>query len=149
MGFKVVAISTSSSKEQLAKELGASHFIDSSKGNAAERLKALGGAAVIIATAFSSKAMQELYGGLANDGVLLALGADMQPLNISTVQLIGNRGNIHGHPSGAPIDSQDALEFAVQNHVKTKVEVYPLDKAQEAYQAMIDGKPKFRAVIKP
>lgn len=148
MGYTVAAISSSSAKEQLAKELGATYYIDSSKGNAGEQLKALGGASAIIATAFSAKAMQETYIGLTTDGVLLVLGVDMEPISISTLQLIGNRGSVHGHPSGSAVDSQDTLEFAKQFNISSRVETYPLEKAQEAYDAMLKGTPKFRAVIK-
>jgi len=148
MGFVVAAVSSSPDKEQLAKELGATHFIDSSKEDTGSRLKALGGAAAIVATASSAKAMQEVVSGLSNDGVLLTLGADTAPLNVTSVQLIGNRGSIHGHPSGTAYDSQETMDFASHFGIRTKVEVFPLDKAQEAYQAMLEGKPKFRAVIK-
>jgi D-arabinose 1-dehydrogenase-like Zn-dependent alcohol dehydrogenase len=44
MGFKVAAVARGAEKEQLAKELGAHHYIDSSAGDAATALKALGGA---------------------------------------------------------------------------------------------------------
>src|SRR5271154_6792898 len=57
MGFRVVAIARGVEKEQLAKKLGAHHYIDSSAGDPGAALKALGGASLILATASDSKAM--------------------------------------------------------------------------------------------
>lgn len=54
-GYEVAAISRGADKEQLARELGAHHYIDSEKENPAEALKALGGAKVILATAPNAK----------------------------------------------------------------------------------------------
>ena len=44
MGFRTVAISTSDDKKQLAEDLGAHHFINAKKEDAAEELQKLGGA---------------------------------------------------------------------------------------------------------
>jgi D-arabinose 1-dehydrogenase-like Zn-dependent alcohol dehydrogenase len=60
MGALTVAISTSSAKESLAKELGAHHYIDTSKQDAAAELKKLGGANVILATVYDAKAQSAL-----------------------------------------------------------------------------------------
>src|SRR6266478_10048213 len=54
-GYKVAAIGRGSDKAALAKKLGANLYIDSKATNAAEELKKLGGAQVILATAPSSK----------------------------------------------------------------------------------------------
>ncbi|WP_217495830.1 alcohol dehydrogenase catalytic domain-containing protein [Mangrovivirga cuniculi] len=51
MGYRVVAISTSESKKELAEKLGAKHFIDTSKQDPVEELQKLGGAKVILCTA--------------------------------------------------------------------------------------------------
>src|SRR5882757_7733020 len=51
MGFEVVAIARGADKEELAKRLGAHHYIDSSATDTAKALQALGGATVILATA--------------------------------------------------------------------------------------------------
>lgn len=73
MGFRTVALSSSDSKRQLAAELGASEYIDSSKVNQAEALAKLGGAKVIICTAPSPDAIKGLLPGLAVGGQLLIL----------------------------------------------------------------------------
>src|SRR6476619_6427216 len=56
MGFRTVAIARGQDKEAFARKLGAAHYIDSQSQNAAEELKKLGGARVILATATSGEA---------------------------------------------------------------------------------------------
>ena len=60
MGFRTVAIGRGGDKEALVKQLGAHQYIDSDAGAPAAALKAVGGAAVILATAPDSKAISGL-----------------------------------------------------------------------------------------
>src|ERR1700730_7924159 len=55
MGFEVVAIGRGADKAELAEKLGAHHYIDSSAGNPADALQALGGAAVVLMTSSGGK----------------------------------------------------------------------------------------------
>jgi len=148
MGFKTAAISTSADKKELAHKLGAHIFIDTSKENAAEALQKLGGAKLIVATVTNSKSMSEIILGLGIDGTLLVLGASNEPLTISPVFLIMGRRSIQGWPSGTGKDSEDTLNFSKLTGVVPHVEVFPLEKAQEAYELMMSNKARFRVVIK-
>jgi D-arabinose 1-dehydrogenase-like Zn-dependent alcohol dehydrogenase len=51
MGFRTVAISRGADKEELARQLGAHEYVDTQKVTAAEGLKKLGGADLVLATA--------------------------------------------------------------------------------------------------
>ncbi len=83
MGFRVIALSSGPAKEKLARELGAHEYIDGSKVDQAEALRAFGGAKVIMCTAPSSAAAQKLIPGLAVDGTLLLLMLEGEPIMIS------------------------------------------------------------------
>lgn len=107
----------------------------------------MGGARVILATAPSSKAMSELIDGLGSNGTLVVVGASMDPIEASPIQLIVGRRNIQGWASGIPTDSEDTLRFAELTGVRPMIEKYPLAKAAEAYERMISGKAEFRAVL--
>jgi len=61
--------------------------------------------------------------------------------------MILNRLSIVGWPSGTGMDSEDTLKFSALTGVKPMNEVYPLEKAPEAYERMMSGKARFRAVI--
>jgi D-arabinose 1-dehydrogenase-like Zn-dependent alcohol dehydrogenase len=73
MGYRTVALSTSSDKRDFALELGANDFIDTSKENAVEALKTMGGASLIVVTAPNPQTMGPLIHGLAPMGKLLTL----------------------------------------------------------------------------
>lgn len=147
MGCKTVAIARGKDKEILAKKLGAHHYIDSSVQNPAEELTKLGGVKVILSTVTSGKAMSSVIGGLAVDGKLIIVGVSQDPLEISPFALIGKRLSISGWPSGTSIDSQDTLSFCAQSGVRSMNQVFPLDKAAEAYELMMSGKARFRVVL--
>ncbi|KAM0751832.1 GroES-like protein [Meredithblackwellia eburnea MCA 4105] len=146
MGFRTVAISQGSAKEALARELGAHEFIDGSQVNQAEALQKLGGAKVILCTAPNGKAMEQLIEGLAVNGQLVILGIG-ENLSISPVSLISKRRSIVGWPAGSATDAEDAIALAKQAGVKAHVERFPLDKVNEAFEAMMSNKVRFRSVI--
>ncbi|HVX83417.1 MAG TPA: alcohol dehydrogenase [Phycisphaerae bacterium] len=147
MGFRTVAIARGKEKEAFVKKLGAHVYIDSQAGNVAEALQGLGGADVVLATATNAQAMADTIGGLATDGRLVVVGAPAEPMQVSVLPLIGGRRSIAGWPSGSSIDSEDTMGFSALSGVKPMVEVYPLERAAEAYERMMSGKARFRVVL--
>jgi D-arabinose 1-dehydrogenase-like Zn-dependent alcohol dehydrogenase len=147
MGFKTVVIARGRDKEPLAMKLGAWRYIDSQAQDAAAELTKLGGARVILATVTSGKAMNAVLGGLGVNGKLIVLGVAEEPLEAPAALLIGGRRSIVGWPSGSSIDSQDTLAFSTLTGVRAMTEVFPLERAAEAYEHMISGKARFRAVL--
>jgi D-arabinose 1-dehydrogenase-like Zn-dependent alcohol dehydrogenase len=147
MGFTTVAIARGKDKEPLARKLGARHYIDSQVQDPAAELAKMGGAKVILATVTSSKAMSAVVGGLGVNGRLLVLGAGAEPLEVSPFQLIAGRRSIVGWPSGSSIDSQDTLSFSALSGIRPMTEVFPLERATEAYELMMSGKARFRVVL--
>ena len=146
-GYKVVAVGRGSENAALAKKLGAHVYIDSKATNAAEELRKLGGAKVILATAPSSKAMSELIDGLAPTGKLMVVGATMDPIEVTPLQLIRGVHSLQGWASGTATDSEDTLRFAELSGVRPMIETYPLEKAAEAYARMMSGEAQFRVVL--
>ena len=147
MGFKTIAIARGMDKEPLARKLGASHYIDSKTQDPAAELQKLGGAKVVLATVTSGDAMSATLGGLGVNGKLVILGAAAEPLQVPGIPLLLGRRSILGWPSGSSIDSQDALQFSALTGVRSMNEIFPLDRAAEAYEHMMSGKARFRAVL--
>ena len=146
-GYKVAAIGHGPESAALAKKLGASVYIDNKATNAAEALQKLGGAQVILATAPSSKSMSEVIDGLGPNGKLMVVGAAMEPIEVTPVQLINGSRGIQGWASGTPADAEDTLNFAELTGVRPMIETYPLEKAAEAYARMLSGHAQFRVVL--
>ena len=107
----------------------------------------MGGAQVILATAPSSKAMSALIDGLAPNGKLMVVGASLDPIEVTPVQLIFGVRAIQGWAAGTPADSEDTLRFSELTGVRAMIETYPLAKAGEAYARMISGDAQFRVVL--
>jgi D-arabinose 1-dehydrogenase-like Zn-dependent alcohol dehydrogenase len=147
MGLRTVAIARGMDKEPLSRKLGASYYIDSQAQDAAAELAKLGGARVILATVTSGKAMSAVLGGLGVNGKLMILGAADAPLEVNASLMIGGRRSIMGWPSGSSIDSQDTLSFSMLTGVRSMNEIFPLERAAEAYELMMSGKARFRAVL--
>jgi len=146
MGFRTVAIARGADKEPLARQLGARHYIDSQAQDPAAELLKLGGAKAVLATATSGKALSAVLGGLGIDGKMIIVGA-AGPLEVSPLLLIGGRRSVMGWPSGRSIDSQDTLRFSALTGVRSMNEVFPLERAAEAYEHMMSGKARFRVVL--
>jgi len=147
MGFRTVAIGRGGDKLALAKKLGAHEYIDTGAGDPAQALQKMGGAHVILATAPDSKSISALVNGLAPRGTLMVVGAGLESLTVTPLQLIPGSKSIRGWASGTARDSQDTLEFSAFSGVRPMIERYPLEKAAEAYEQMISGKARFRVVL--
>jgi D-arabinose 1-dehydrogenase-like Zn-dependent alcohol dehydrogenase len=147
MGFRTVAIGRGADKQPLAKKLGAHEYLDTAAGDPAQALQKLGGASVVLATAPDSKSMSALVNGLAPNGTLLVVGAGMESLTVTPLQLIQGKKTLKGWASGTARDSEDTLNFSSLSGVRPMIERYPLEKVADAYQQMISGKARFRVVL--
>ncbi|MFE3634336.1 alcohol dehydrogenase catalytic domain-containing protein [Streptomyces sp. NPDC059168] len=148
MGFETVGIARGAEKADLAKRLGAHHYIDSTSGTpVAEALQSLGGAKVVLATAGHSEAITATVDGLAHRGELVVIGADTEPLGISPVQLLMSGRVVRGHPSGTAKDVEDTMAFSALHGIRPMTESVPLERADEAYRKMLAGRARFRMVL--
>jgi D-arabinose 1-dehydrogenase-like Zn-dependent alcohol dehydrogenase len=147
LGFRVAAVNRGRDKEQLARSLGASEYIDSDSTDPAAGLRALGGARAILATVTDARAMQAIVGGLGTNGTLMVIGG-VGGLTVDSLELLRKRAAVRGWYSGTSVDSEDTLLFSARHEIKSMNEVYPLEQAQAAYERMRSGKARFRVVIR-
>ena len=147
-GFRTVAVNRGRDKEELARKLGATDYIDSAAEDPAKALTAMGGAKAILATVTDGKAMQAIseraWPERRHDGDRRGRPADRQ----FDRSALGKRASVKGWYSGIARDSEDTLNFSQRNKVASMNEIYPLEKAQEAYDRMMSGKARFRVVLR-
>jgi D-arabinose 1-dehydrogenase-like Zn-dependent alcohol dehydrogenase len=146
-GYDVVAIGRGEDKQALALKLGARRYIDTGRQDVAAELNKEGGAAVILVTAPDAKAISALVDGLGARGRLVVVGASAEPFAVSSFQLIGAQRSIIGWPAGTSKDSEDTLKFAALTGARAMIETFPIERAAEAYERMMTGKVRFRAVL--
>lgn len=147
LGFHTIAISSGKDKEELARQLGAQGYIDTSLSDAAQELQKLGGASVILATATNNKATAKLIDGLGPDGEILLVAAVGEPAELMLNMLISKSRAIHGWASGTALNSEDTLDFSALTGTLPMVEVFPLEQVATAYERMMTGKARFRPVL--
>lgn len=148
MGFRTVAISRGADKEDLARHCGAHEYLDTDKTPAAEGLKRLGGADVILATAPHSAAIASTIDGLKPRGKLLLVAAPFEPLSVSAFSLLSGR-TVAGWPSGSAIDSEETMQFSALTGVRPRTETFRLEQADAALAKVMENQIRFRAVLIP
>jgi D-arabinose 1-dehydrogenase-like Zn-dependent alcohol dehydrogenase len=146
-GYRTVAIARGQDKAPLAKQLGAQVYVDTTSQDPAKELQKLGGAQVILSTVTSAKALEWTIDGLAPAGKLLVVGAPDGPVVVNPFPLILGRRTVLGWPSGTGMDCEDTLNFSALAGVRSMNETFPLEQAEEAYNRMMSGKARFRAVL--
>ena len=143
-GFPTIAVSRSPDKDKLVREMGADAVVRDGKG-----LNAAGGADVILGTSNSNDAMVDCIQGFRPDGRFVLMGFEAKPLQLSPVDFITRRIRILGSSQNHPEYLYEALDYAAKRRVKTVVETYRLDEIGKAYDRVVNGRVRFRAVITP
>ena len=147
MGFHTVAVARGKDKKEMAIKLGADQYIDSQSQDVVAELKKLGGAKVVLATVTQSEAMSPLIDALGVDGKLLIVGAGFESLTVTPIQLLMARRSVSGWPSGTAKDSEECMEFCAQTGIRPMIERFPFKDVSAAYERMMSGKARFRAVL--
>jgi len=147
MGFEVAAIARGADNAELAKKLGAHHFIDSTTTEPAAALQKLGGAKVILITASGGKTASTTFKGLRPDGVSIVLGVGPEPIEVSSFDLVFGNRKLGGSLTGNPATGDATLRFSSLSGVVAMIETVPLEKAADAYAKMMAGKARFRMVL--
>jgi propanol-preferring alcohol dehydrogenase len=147
LGYRVAAIARGADKRALAEQLGAHHYIDSAATDPGAALTELGGAAAVIATAASGASMSPLLAGLRPHGQLVVVGAALDPIEVSTSDLIFGGRSILGSLTGTPVQNEDSLAFSSANGIAAMIEKLPFEDAPKAYERMMSGQARFRVVL--
>ena len=143
-GFRTIAISRSTDKDKLIRELGADEIVRDGKA-----LAKAGGADVILGTSNSVDAMADSIVGLRPDGRLVLMGFENKALPVHPGDLIARRIRVVGSQQNDRQYLYEALQIAASGKVKVKTEIYSLNEITKAYERVAEGKVRFRAVIRP
>ena len=68
-------------------------------------------------------------------------------VEVNSLQLLVGRKLILGWYSGYAKDSEETLAFSRLSGVEAMVEEYPLERVNEAFDKMMNGKPRFKVVL--
>jgi uncharacterized zinc-type alcohol dehydrogenase-like protein len=144
-GAEVTMLSTSPSKEQDARKLGAHHFVNTRDP---EQLKGLTGTFDFILDSVSAPHNYNEYLAMLNtDGVMICVGAPPTPSLINAFSLIGGRKSLAGSLIGGLPETQEMLDYCAAHNIVSDVEIIRMDYIDKAYERMLAGDVKYRFVI--
>lgn len=146
MGAQVVAFTTSESKRDAAKALGADEVVVSR--NASEMQAHAKSFDFILNTVAAPHNLDAFTALLKRDGTMTLVGAPASPHPSPEVfNLIFKRRAIAGSMIGGIPETQEMLDFCAEHHIVADIELIRADDINEAWERMIKGDVKYRFVI--
>lgn len=145
-GCEVTAFTSSESKADEARQMGAHHIINSTD---AKEIAAAGSQFDLIISTVNVKLDWNLYlTTLKPKGRLHFVGATLDPLNVGVFSLLGGQKSISGSPVGSPSTIKAMLDFANRHNIEALVQEYPMSQINEAIAHLESGKARYRIVLK-
>lgn len=137
MGHKVVAISSSSKKADLAKEKGADVFVAMSDE---ESVKAAANTCDLILNTVSAEHDLNVYLPLvAKNGVLCQLGLVTKPHQVSQLPLMFARKSVAGSLIGGIAATQECVDFCAKHGIYPDCQTITADKLAETWKELDTG----------
>ncbi|BFT63459.1 NAD(P)-dependent alcohol dehydrogenase [Pseudomonas moorei] len=146
LGAHVVAFTTSESKREAAKSLGADEVVVSSDAQQmAAHLKSFD---LIINTVAAPHDLDALLVLLKRDGAMTLVGAPASPHPSPNVfNLIMKRRTLAGSMIGGIPQTQEMLDFCAEHGIVSDIELIRAEHINEAFERMLQGDVKYRFVI--
>ena len=145
MGAEVTVLSTSPSKEQDARKLGAHELLNTKD---AEATKAAAGSFDLILDTISAQHDYNFYLSLLGlEGVMVVVGVPTEPVPVNAFSLVVGNKAIAGSMIGGIAETQEMLDFCAEHNIKSDVEVISPDRIEEAYDRTVKSDVRYRFVI--
>ncbi|ELQ6150356.1 NAD(P)-dependent alcohol dehydrogenase [Cronobacter turicensis] len=146
MGAQVVAFTTSESKRDAAKALGADEVVVSR--NADEMQAHAKSFDFILNTVAAPHNLDAFTALLKRDGTMTLVGAPASPHPSPEIfNLIFKRRAIAGSMIGGIPETQEMLDFCAEHHIVADIELIRAEDINAAWERMIKGDVKYRFVI--
>ena len=144
-GAEVTAFSTSATKEEEARALGAHHFVNTRESKAMKEVADTHD--FILTTANADQDWGVYIQSLRPTGTLCFVGVPPSPVSVQAFPLIAGIRSITGSPIGSPHRIREMLDVAARHNVKATTESFPMAKANEAIEKVKKNKVRYRAVL--
>jgi uncharacterized zinc-type alcohol dehydrogenase-like protein len=144
-GCEVFAFTSSDSKRDEAKKMGAHEVVNSTDSKQLDKIK---GRLDFIMIAVNVTLDWPTYlNCLAPKGRLHFLGAVLEPINVQAMSLIMSQRSISGSPTGSPVNIAKMLEFCARHKIAPITETFAMSKANDALAHLRAGKARYRLVL--
>lgn len=145
MGAEVIVYTTSSSKVEDAKRLGADDVVLSKDKEQMSRYT--GKLHFVLDTVSGQHDINHYLRLLRVDGSLALVGAPEHPLPVAAFSLIPFRRSFAGSTIGGIAETQEMLDFCGNHNIVADIEMINIQQINEAYERLLKGKVKYRFVI--
>jgi uncharacterized zinc-type alcohol dehydrogenase-like protein len=144
-GAEVTAFSTSKSKEDEARQMGAHHFVNTRETGLLKKLA--GSFDFLLSTVNADQDWGAYVQALRPKGTLCLVGVPPSPIALQAFALVGGQRAVAGSPTGSPRDLAEMLDVAARHNVKAVTERFAMDKANEAVAKVKKNQVRYRAVL--
>ena len=145
MGAEVIVFTTSASKFEDAKRLGADDVVLSKDK---DQMRRYSGKLHFVLDAVSAQHDINAYLKLLRvDGSLALVGAPEDPLPVAPFSLIPYRRSFAGSLIGGIAETQEMLDFCGKHNIVADIEMIDIQQINEAYERLLKGDVKYRFVI--
>lgn len=145
MGAEVIVFTTSPSKVEDARRLGADDVVLSKDDTQMARYK--GKLHFILDSVSAEHDINRYLKLLRVDGSLVLVGAPEFPLPVAAFSLIPHRRSFSGSMIGGIAETQEMLDFCGQHNIVADIEMIHIQQINEAYERLLKGDVKYRFVI--
>jgi uncharacterized zinc-type alcohol dehydrogenase-like protein len=145
-GCEVFAFTSSDSKREEAKRLGAHHVINSR--DSAQMNKIAGALDFLLVTVNVPLDWKAVIETLAPRGRLHFVGAVLEPVPVEAFSLIMAQRVISGSPTGSPAAIAAMLDFCVRHALAPVTEMFPMSKVNDAFERLRAGQAHYRIVLR-
>jgi uncharacterized zinc-type alcohol dehydrogenase-like protein len=144
-GCEVTAFTSSDSKRDEAKKLGAHHTVNSKDSGALKNIA--GSLDFILVTVNATLDWAGMIGALAPRGRIHFVGAVLAPVEVAAFGLIVGQKSVSGSPSGSPSTVDQMLAFCARHQIAPVIEKFPMSRVNEALEHLRAGKARYRVVL--
>ncbi|MEZ0129293.1 zinc-binding dehydrogenase, partial [Flavobacterium sp. LBUM151] len=145
MGAHVVVFTTSLSKTEDAKRLGADEVVLSTDPE--QMAKYARSLHFILDCVSAQHNIDEYLNLLKVDGNMVLVGAPMEPLPVTSFSLLMGRRSFAGSNIGGIAETQEMLDFCAQHNITADIEIIGVNDVNDAYERLLKGDIKYRFVI--
>lgn len=146
-GCEVTAFTSTEAKADEARGFGAHHVVATRDADALKR--AAGSLDFILVTVNVPLDWAAMTACLRPNGKLHVVGAILEPMQISAIDLIFGQKKVSGSPNGSPPAMASMLDFAARHQILPQVEHFPMSRVNDALEHLEAGKARYRVVLDP
>lgn len=144
MGAYVTVFTTSNSKADDAKRLGADEVVLSTDS---EQMKAQSKFDMILDTVSAKHNVNDFLNILKVDGSLVLVGLPVEPLPVGAFNVVHGRKHFSGSNIGGIRETQEVLNFCAEHNITADIEIINANQINEAFERLEKGDVKYRFVI--